>query len=124
RTVFDLQKARDRVHILEGLAVALSNIDAMIVLIKKAKDAGEAKIELMARDWQVAQTIEILTRAGTHDKITHTTEQYGLTDAGYRLSPEQAQAILEMRLHRLTGLEQDKIIGEHKELQALITKLM
>lgn len=124
RTVFDLQKARDRVHILEGLAVALSNIDAMIALIKKAKDPGEAKAGLMEMAWHVAQTVEILTRAGTHDQITHTTEQYGLTNAGYRLSPEQAQAILEMRLHRLTGLEQDKIVGEHKELQTLITQLM
>lgn len=117
RTVFDLKKARDRVHILEGLAVALSNIDAMIALIKKAKDSAQAKTELMAFAWQTAQTIEILTRAGEHDKIMHTTEEYGLTDQGYMLSPEQAQAILDMRLHRLTGLEQDKIVGEHKELQ-------
>ncbi len=116
RTVFDLRKARDRVHILEGLAVALANIDAMIALIKQAKDSGEAKTQLMNRVWQSAQTIEILTRAGVHDAITHTTELYGLTDEGYRLSPEQAQAILDMRLHRLTGLEQEKIIGEHKEL--------
>lgn len=124
RTVFELQKARDRVHILEGLAVALSNIDAMIALIKKAKDSGEAKSELMRQHWQAAQTIEILSRAGVTDNITHTTEAYGLTDQGYRLSPEQAQAILDMRLHRLTGLEQDKIIGEHKELQKLITQLI
>lgn len=123
RTVFDLRKARDRVHILEGLAVALSNIDAMIALIKKAKDSGEAKIQLMDKPWQAAQTIEILTRAGSTDAITHTTEMYGLSDVGYRLSPEQAQAILDMRLHRLTGLEQDKIIAEHKELQALIQDL-
>lgn len=124
RTVFELQKARDRVHILEGLAVALSNIDAMIALIKKAKDSGEAKAQLMEIAWQAAQTIEILTRAGQHDQITHTTQQFGLTTAGYRLSPEQAQAILDMRLHRLTGLEQDKIIGEHKELQTLINQLL
>lgn len=124
RTVFDLRKARDRVHILEGLAIALSNIDAMIALIKKAKDSNEAKTQLLQMTWEAAQTIEILTRAGNHDKITHTTEMYGLTDAGYRLSPEQAQAILEMRLHRLTGLEQDKIIGEHKELQILINQLI
>lgn len=124
RTVFELKKARDRVHILEGLAVALSNIDAMIALIKKAKDSAEAKTHLMAHDWQAAQTIEILTRAGSHDSLTHTTETYGLTDRGYRLSPEQAQAILDMRLNRLTGLEQDKIIGEHKELQKLITELL
>ncbi len=124
RTVFDLKKARDRVHILEGLAVALSNIDAMIALIKKAKDSSEAKAGLMSIAWQASQTIEILTRAGEHDKIMHTTEMYGMTDNGYMLSPEQAQAILDMRLHRLTGLEQDKIVGEHKELQQLITQLV
>lgn len=124
RTVYDLKKARDRVHILEGLAVALSNIDVMISLIKKAKDSATAKTELIAGVWQAAQTIEILTRAGVHDNVTHTTELYGLTDQGYKLSPEQAQAILDMRLHRLTGLEQDKIIAEHKELQMLIKQLI
>lgn len=124
RTIFDLQKARDRVHILEGLAIALSNIDEMIALIKQAKDSGQAKADLMSRWWRVASTVEILTRAGVTDAITHTTEIYGLTDQGYRLSPEQAQAILDMRLHRLTGLEQDKITAEHKELQQLIKQLI
>jgi DNA gyrase subunit A len=123
RTLFDLQKARDREHILEGLAIALSNIDKMIALIKKAKDAAEAKIEMMKQVWAATSTIEILTRAGAEDSITHTIEQYGLSDDGYRLSPEQAQAILDMRLQRLTGLEQDKIISEHKELQVLIKEL-
>ena len=123
RTVFDLKKAREREHILEGLAIALFNIDSMIALIKKAKDANEAKLQLTGQIWKAVQTIEILTRAGVEDAISHTTEQYGLTDAGYRLSPAQAQAILEMRLHRLTGLEQDKIISEHKELQKLISEL-
>lgn len=124
RTVFDLGKARDRVHILEGLAVALANIDAMIAMIKQAKDSAEAKAQLIKHVWQAAQTIEILTRVGQHDAITHTTDLYGLSADGYRLSPEQAQAILDMRLHRLTGLEQDKIISEHKELQLLITELL
>lgn len=124
RTVFDLGKARDRIHLLEGLAVALSNIDAMIALIKAAKDSTEAKQQLLQRSWQAAQTIDILTRAGQHDAITHLTEMYGLTDDGYRLSPEQAQAILEMRLNRLTGLEQDKIVAEHKELQTVIQQLI
>lgn len=123
RTVFDLRKARERVHILEGLAVALANIDEMIALIKKAKDSGEAKIQLMQKVWKAAQTIDILTRAGAQDAITHMTELYGLSDEGYRLSPEQAQAILDMRLHRLTGLEQDKIVAEHAELQKLIKEL-
>lgn len=124
RTIFDLQKARDRVHILEGLAVALANIDTMIVLIKQAKDPAAAKTGLLSQAWQVAKTIDMLTRAGVQDTITHLTELYGLTDEGYKLSPVQAQAILEMRLHRLTGLEQDKIVSEHKELQLLIAQLM
>jgi DNA gyrase subunit A len=123
RTVFDLGKARARIHILEGLAIALSNIDAMIVLIKQAKDAAEAKLRLMGEVWQVAKSIDILSRAGAQDSVLHTIEQYGLTADGYRLSPEQAQAILEMRLNRLTNLEQDKIIIEHKELKDLIQQL-
>lgn len=123
RTLFDLRKAKDRVHILEGLAIALSNIDPMITLIKQAKDAAEAKTQLMARVWQVASSIDILTRAGAQDTLTHTTELYGLSDDGYRLSPEQAQAILEMRLSRLTGLEQDKIVAEHKQLTLLMEGL-
>ncbi len=123
RSVYDLKKARDRVHILEGLAIALANIDEMILLIKQAKDSATAKEGLMSRYWQSASTVDILTRAGQHNVLMRTTDEYGLTDQGYRLSPEQAQAILEMRLHRLTGLEQDKIIGEHKELQTLIAEL-
>jgi len=124
RTVYDLRKARERGHILEGLAVALANIDEMITLIKKAKDSSEAKTEMMSKLWQAASTIEILSRAGHHDNITHTTEMYGMTDDGYRLSPEQAQAILDMRLHRLTGLEQDKIVKEHKELKVFIAEMV
>ena len=77
----------------------------------------------MKRAWQAAQTIEILTRAGSQDSITHTTELYGLSEEGYRLSPEQAQAILDMRLNRLTGLEQNKIVAEHKEFKKLISEL-
>ncbi|HEX4045330.1 MAG TPA: DNA gyrase subunit A [Gammaproteobacteria bacterium] len=123
RTAFELRKAKDRVHILEGLAVALANIDAMIAMIKQTKDAGDAKAQLMGCPWQAAQTIAILTRAGMQDTISHLTEQYGLTEAGYRLSPEQAQAILDMRLNRLTGLEQDKIVSEHKALHQFISEL-
>ncbi len=116
RTIFDLRKARERAHILEGLAVALANIDEMITLIKKAKDAAEAKIQLLSRTWQSAALITILSRV---DEMS----EYGLAADGYHLSPEQAQSILEMRLHRLTGLEQDKILNEHKELQILISDL-
>lgn len=123
RTLFDLAKTRDRVHILEGLTVALSNIDIMITLIKKAKDAQEAKNELLQKTWSIPSTIDILTRAGQQDTLLHTTETYGLKKEGYCLSPEQAQAILDMRLQRLTGLEQDKIIAEHKQLTQLIAEL-
>src|SRR3990167_3613824 len=123
RTVFDLRKAKERAHILEGLAVALANIDEMITLIKQSKDPAAAKSQLMERVWRPAQVIEILTRAGDQDKLTFATQSYGLTDDGYHLSPEQAQSILEMRLHRLTSLEQDKIVGEYKDLQVLIGQL-
>lgn len=116
RTIFDLRKARDRAHILEGLAVALANIDEMITLIKKAKDPADAKAQIINRVWHSADVITILSRVeeGAH---------YGLGKDGYHLSPEQAQSILDMRLHRLTGLEQDKIVAEHKELQTLIQDL-
>jgi DNA gyrase subunit A len=123
RTVFDLRKAKERIHILEGLAVALVNIDAMIALIKHAKDSAAAKEQLMQRTWQPAQAVDMLTRAGYQDAVTHTIEEYGLSEDGYHLSPEQAQAILDMRLTRLTGLEQGKVIAEHKELQILIEQL-
>jgi len=116
RTLFDLNKARERAHILEGLAVALANIDEMIALIKKAQDPVAAKAALLEKVWKPASAITILTRAEAK-------MEYGLSDKGYRLSPEQAQSILDMRLQRLTGLEQDKIIGEHKELQKLIEQL-
>jgi DNA gyrase subunit A len=116
RTIFDLRKARERAHILEGLAVALVNIDEMIALIKKAKDSAEAKIQLLNRTWQSAAMITLLSRV-------EVSNPYGLAEDGYHLSPEQAQSILEMRLHRLTGLEQDKILNEHKELQVIITDL-
>lgn len=116
RSIYDLRKANERAHILEGLAVALANIDEMIVLIKQAKDPAEAKAQLMARAWHPADVITMLSRV---DGL----KQCGLSDDGYHLSVEQAQSILDMRLHRLTGLEQDKITGEHKELQQLITEL-
>lgn len=116
RTIFDLRKARERAHILEGLAIALTNIDEMIVLIKKAQDSAEAKNQLLARTWRSLDMITILSRVGAGN-------HYGLADDGYHLSPEQAQSILDMRLHRLTGLEQGKILSEHKELQILIADL-
>ncbi len=116
RTVFDLRKAKERAHILEGLAIALANIDEMITLIKKAQDPAAAKEQLLKRAWHSADMITILSHVS---KENH----YGLAKDGYHLSPEQAQSILEMRLHRLTGLEQDKILNEHKELQTIINDL-
>ncbi len=116
RTIFDLRKARERAHILEGLAIALANVDEMIALIKKAKDSAEAKTQLLSRPWEPASAITLLSRVEERS-------QYGLASDGYHLSPEQAQSILDMRLHRLTGLEQDKILNEHKELQLIINDL-
>jgi DNA gyrase subunit A len=123
RALFDLRKARERAHILEGLAIALSNIDEMIVMIKQAKDAAEAKAKLMGRPWAPAKVIDILTRADQDNALIESIAGYGLNADGYHLSPEQAQSILDMRLHRLTGLEQDKIISEHAELKILIIDL-
>lgn len=125
RTIFDLRKARERAHLLEGLAVALTNIDEVILLIKKSRDPQEAKQQLMGRDWQPSALIrEILASAEVHpDWIPQIPSAHGLSDKGYRLSAEQAQSILEMRLHRLTALEQDKIIEEYKELQLRIADL-
>ncbi len=116
RSMFDLDKANERAHILEGLSVALTNIDEMITVIKKAKDAAEAKIQLLKRVWKPTDAVTILTHATA-------VSECGLSSEGYRLSPEQAQAILDMRLHRLTGLEQDKMTAEHHELQKLIAEL-
>ncbi len=116
RCMFDLRKANERAHILEGLSVALTNIDEMIAVIKKAKDSAEAKVQLLKRAWQPTDAVTILTHA-TAESV------YGLGKEGYYLSPEQAQSILDMRLHRLTGLEQDKITAEHHELQKLIADL-
>lgn len=123
RTIFDLQKARDRLHILEGLAVALANIDPVIALIKQAPDAAAAKIALTGRNWPITAVLPLLSRL---DEAEHGGEnqEYGLTKDGYHLSETQANAILEMRLQRLTGLEQDKIISEYKSLQDLIKELM
>jgi DNA gyrase subunit A len=124
RTIFDLRKAKERAHILEGLSVALTNIDEMIVLIKQAKDAAEAKEKMLKRAWQPSKVIDILTRAdNTEGLIVAEGGRYGLADDGYYLSPEQAQSILEMRLHRLTGLEQDKITAEHNQLKEIIIDL-
>ncbi|AMN46863.1 DNA gyrase subunit A [Steroidobacter denitrificans] len=124
RTVFDLRKARDRVHILEGQAVALANIDEVIALIKASAMPAEAKIALMQRIWPAGAVPALLQRAGqVVTRPEGLSTMFGMTLEGYRLSDVQAQAILDLRLHRLTGLEQDKIVGEYQELLVLIRDL-
>jgi DNA gyrase subunit A len=129
RTVFDLKKARERGHVLEGLAVALSNVDEVIELIKKAPSPADAKRGLMARAWPSQLVREMLERvtggeAAAQFRPEGLAPEFGLKDAGYRLSDEQAQAILELRLQRLTGLEQDKIREEYKQVMATIADLL
>ena len=117
RTVFELRKARERAHIQEGLAVALSNVDEIIALIKSSPTPPEAKVALMARGWRSSVVEEMLQRAGADvSRPEGVAELFGLKPDGYHLSDVQAQAILEMRLQRLTGLEQDKIVSEYREL--------
>jgi DNA gyrase subunit A len=132
RTVYELRKARNRGHILEGLAVALANIDEFIETIKRSPTPPVAKQALMAKTWESAMVGEMLTRASQDTRGGREAyrpeglaAQYGLQgDGRYRLSEEQAQEILQMRLQRLTGLEQDKIIGEFKEVMAEIADLL
>jgi DNA gyrase subunit A len=125
RTVFELRKARERAHILEGLAVALANIDAVIALIKGSSNRAVAKQALMERSWEPGLVTAMLEGAGADASRPEGLDaQYGLTDAGYRLSEIQAQAILDLRLHQLTGLEQDKITSEYKGLLDVIQNLL
>jgi DNA gyrase subunit A len=125
RTVFDLRKARERGHVLEGLAVALSNVDEVIALIKKAPTPAEAKTGLMSRSWK-SQFVATLVEKGSAGQYRPEglAENFGLKDDGYYLSDAQAQAILELRLQRLTGLEQDKIRDEYREVIEVIRDLL
>ena len=124
RTIFDLAKARDRAHVLEGLAVALANIEDVIALIRAAASPAEAKAGLLSRVWAGGVVPELLARAGAlSTRPADLAADLGMSASGYRLSDVQAQAILDMRLHRLTGLEQDKIIAEYKELLVAIQNL-
>ena len=124
RTGFELRRARERGHVLEGLAVALANVDEMIALIKAAPTPPVAKDELMKHTWNAGVVREMLVRAAADSARPEGLEQaYGLNDDGYRLSDVQANEILQMRLARLTGLEQDKIVGEYKEVVATILDL-
>ena len=126
RTVFDLAKARDRAHVLEGLAVALANIDEVIALIKRSPTPAEAKVALVERAWSSGAVPEMLARANnvsTRPKDLAAAVGLQSDGSGYRLSEVQAQAILDMRLNRLTGLEQDKIVGEYATLLSEIIDL-
>ncbi|BCK88020.1 DNA gyrase subunit A [Sideroxyarcus emersonii] len=125
RTIFELRKARERGHILEGLAVALSNVDEIIALIKAAPTPPDAKRELMARGWRSSLVEDMLSRVSDASRPEGLAPEFGLVKGtGYFLSDAQAQAILELRLQRLTGLEQDKIVGEYREVMDKITDLL
>lgn len=125
RTIFELRKARERAHILEGLALALANIDEIIDLIRKAPTPAEAKAGLIARGWDLGNVAAMLERAGTDAARPEWLEpQYGIRDGQYFLTEQQAQAILDLRLHKLTGLEHEKILDEYKQLLEQIAELM
>ncbi len=133
RTVFNLRKARERGHVLEGLAVALANIDEFIAIIRNAPTPPVAKVELMARPWDSQLVREMLTRTRADGGVINADDYrpdgleklYGMgSDGLYRLSDTQAQEILQMRLQRLTGLEQDKIVAEYKEVMGEIEDLL
>ena len=125
RTMYLLRKARDRAHVLEGLTVALANIDEVIELIKAAASPAEARAALVARPWAPGQVRDMLGRAGAEaSRPLELAEGLGLTDEGYMLSEAQAQAILDLRLHRLTGLEQEKLVGEYREILEQIAEYL
>ena len=125
RTIFELRKARERAHILEGLAIALANIDPVIELIRNSKTADEAREGLLARVWALGNVAPMLEAAGVDaSRPEDLAENLGVRDGQYYLSEAQARAILELRLHRLTGLEHEKIVEEYKELLTEIAELL
>lgn len=125
RTVFELRKARERGHILEGQAVALSNIDPVIAMIKSSPTPAEAKERLIATAWESSAVSAMVERSGAESSRPEDLhEQYGMHDGFYHLSPEQAQAILDLRLHRLTGLEHEKLLAEYQEILTQIGELL
>ncbi|AZR82114.1 DNA gyrase subunit A [Thiomicrospira sp. S5] len=125
RTIFDLRKAREKAHILEGLALALNNIDEMIELIKSSPSPSVAKERMLERDWPIGNVGQLLDRVEMDDvRPEDLPAGFGADGDIYKLSPVQAQAILEMRLHRLTGLEQDKILNEYRELIEKIAEFL
>lgn len=125
RTIYDLRKARERAHLLEGMAVALANIDRLVVLIKSSANPAEAKEKLLAEIWAPGLVVDLLNESGSRiSRPEDLADGFGLGDGGYRLSPAQAQAILDLRLHRLTSLEKEKILNEYKDLIQLIQNLL
>ncbi len=125
RTLFDLRKARNRAHVLEGLTVALANLDELIELIKSSATPAEARERLMAQPWSPGLVAEMLGQSGAELSRPEDLEpQFGLQDDGYQLSPVQAQEILNMRLHRLTGLEQEKLTDEYREILTTVRELV
>ena len=125
RTFYDLRKAKERGHVLEGLTIALANIDAMIDLIKKSKEGSEAKQKLLSKKWKPGKVISMLKKAGSDAcKLEGSDSLLGLVGKTYQLSEVQAQAILDMRLQRLTGLEQDRLISEYEEIIEQISYLI
>ncbi|EWH08892.1 DNA gyrase subunit A [Catenovulum agarivorans DS-2] len=125
RTIFELRKARERAHVLEGLAIALANIDPIIELIKRSPSPAEAKKGLVETPWALGDVAEMLERAGTHAARPEWLEDhFGIRDGMYHLTEQQAQAILDLRLHKLTGLEHEKILDEYKALLDEIAELL
>ncbi|MGM0429011.1 MAG: DNA gyrase subunit A [Pseudomonadota bacterium] len=125
RSVYELRKARERAHILEGLAISLANIDEIIELIRRSPTPAEAKAGLIARAWQLGDVASMLETAGVDAaRPDHLPEEYGIRDGNYHLTEEQAQAILDLRLHKLTGLEHEKILDEYKGLLEQIAELL
>jgi len=125
RTIFELRKAREKAHVLEGQAVALANIDEVIAMIKASSNPAEARAALLQTAWQPGAVTDMLQRAGADaSRPENIAAETGLHDGQYFLSEVQAQAILDLRLHRLTGLEQDKIVSDYAELLSLIEGLL
>ncbi|MGY6554674.1 MAG: DNA gyrase subunit A [Wenzhouxiangella sp.] len=125
RSLFELRKARERAHILEGLTVALANLDEVIELIKTSPTPSEARERLQGRRWEASVIRALLGQAGAElSRPEELLPEYGLSEAGYQLSPAQAQAILDLRLQKLTGLEQEKLSDEFREILGQITELM
>ncbi|MBA6417576.1 DNA topoisomerase (ATP-hydrolyzing) subunit A [Colwellia sp. 6M3] len=125
RTIFELRKARERAHLLEGLSIALSNIDPIIALIKNSPTPSEAKEQLLAQGWDLGLVSDMLAAAGDDAaRPEWVEEEFGIRDGQYFLTPPQAQAILDLRLHKLTGLEHEKILSEYKALLEVIAELL